>query len=120
MIGRAKSCGRQAHAEIKGTIDKIKTAKATAAGIKPQRGSSKKSPKAEGPTAPDQETLIAEEWKRMLWEIAFYVLRRDGRVDPNNDERRLLVGRAKASLEAVATAAGLVPDSLLRAREGSQ
>jgi hypothetical protein len=120
VIERAKSGERQAHAKIKGTIDKIKTAKATAAGIKPQRGSSKKSPKAEGPTAPDQETLIAEEWKRMLWEIAFYVLQRDGRIDPNNDEWRLLVGRAKASLEAVATAAGLVPDSLLRAREGSQ
>jgi hypothetical protein len=59
VIERAKSGERQAHAEIKGTIDKIKTAKATAVGIKPQRGSSKKSTKAEGPTAPDQETLIA-------------------------------------------------------------
>jgi hypothetical protein len=56
----------------------------------------------------------------MLWEIAFYVLRRDGRIDPNNDEWRLLVGRAEASLEAVATAAGLVPDRLLHAREGRQ
>jgi hypothetical protein len=118
VIERAKSGERQAHAEIKGTIDKIKTAKATAAGVKPQRGSSKKSTKVEGPAPPDQETLIAEEWNKTLWEIAFYVLQRDGRVDPNNDEWRLLVGRAQASFEALATAAGLAPDSLLRAREG--
>jgi hypothetical protein len=115
VIERAKSGERQAHAEIKGTIDKIKRGKATAAVIKPERGSSKKRTEAEGFTALDQETLIAEEWNKMLWEIAFYVLKRDGRVDPDNDEWRLLVGRAKASFEAVASAAGLLSDLLLRA-----
>ena len=41
VIERAKSGERQTHAEIKGKIDEIKRVKATAAGIKPQRGSSK-------------------------------------------------------------------------------
>jgi hypothetical protein len=113
VIERARSGQRQTHAEIKGTIDKIKWVKAAAAGSKPERGSSKKRSKVECPTAPDQETLLAEKWNNMLWEIAFYVLRRDGVFDTNNDEWRLLIGRAKASFEAVATAAGLVPDRLL-------
>jgi hypothetical protein len=107
VVERAKSGERQAHAEIKGKIGEIKRVKATAAGIKPQRGSSKKS--AEGPTAPEQETLIAEEWNKMLWEIAFYVLERDGSVDPNDHQWMLLIGRAKALFKAVATAAGVLP-----------
>ena len=41
VIEHARSGERQAHAEIKDKIDKIKTAKATAANIKPQCGSSK-------------------------------------------------------------------------------
>jgi hypothetical protein len=41
MIARANTGERLAHAEIKGKIHKIKREKATAAGIKPQRGSSK-------------------------------------------------------------------------------
>jgi hypothetical protein len=118
MIARAKTGERLAHAEIKGKIDNIKREKATAAGIKPQRGSSTKSTNAEGRTAPDQETLIAEEWNKMMWEITLYVLQRNGGVDPNNDEWRLLVGRAKALFEALATAAGLVPDGVLPARVG--
>ena len=120
VIECAKTGERQAHAEIKGKIDKIKGMKATAAGVKPQRGSAKKRTDAEGPAAPDQETLIAEEWNKMLWEIAFYVLQKDGQLDPNNDEWRLLVGRARASFEAVASAAGVDPDRLLRARERRQ
>ena len=112
VIECAKTGERQAHAEIKGTIDKIKRGKATAA-FKPQRGSSKKRTNTEGPTALDQETLIAEEWNKMLWEIAFYVLERSGRFDTDNDEWRLLVDRAKASFEAM-------PDRLLRARERRQ
>jgi hypothetical protein len=115
VIERAKRGERQADAEIKCTIDKIKRERATAAVIKPERGSSKRRTEAESPTALDQETLIAEEWNKMLWEIAFYVLKRSGRVDADNDEWRLLVGRAKASFEAVASAAGLLPDRLLRA-----
>jgi hypothetical protein len=118
VIECAKTGERQAHAEIKGKIDNIKRMKATAAGVKPQRGSTKKRTDAEGPAAPDQETLIAEEWNKMLWEIAFYVLQKDGRLDPNNDEWRLLVGRARASFEAVASAAGVDPDRLLRAQAG--
>jgi hypothetical protein len=84
------------------------------------RTDTKKSTKAEGPTAPDRETLIAEEWNKMTWEVTFYVLQRNGGVDPNNDQWRVLVGRAKASFEAVARAAGLVPDHLLRDREGAK
>ena len=53
VIERAKSGERQAHAEIKDTIDKIKTAKATAA-AKPQCGSSKKRTKPEGPPLPSR------------------------------------------------------------------
>ena len=56
MIEHARSGERQAHAEIKDKIDKIKTAKVTAADIKPQCGSSRKRAKAEGPTAAEQET----------------------------------------------------------------
>ena len=52
---------------------------ATAAGIKRQRGSSKKRTKAEGLTAPEQETI--KEWNQMLLKIVSYVLERDGRVD---------------------------------------
>jgi hypothetical protein len=48
VIERAKSGECQAHAEIKGKIDEIKRAKATAAGIKPQPGS------FNGPGAPSQ------------------------------------------------------------------
>jgi hypothetical protein len=118
VIECARTGERQTHAEIKGKIDKIKRMKATAAGVKPQRGSTKKRTGAEGPAAPDQETLIAEEWNKMLWEIAFYVLQKDGRLDPNNDEWRLLVGRARASFKAVASAAGVDPDRLLRAQAG--
>jgi hypothetical protein len=113
VIERARSGQRQAHAAIKGTIDKIKRAKAPAAGIKPERDSSKRHTKVEGPTAPDEETLLVENWNNMLWEIALYVLRRDGRVDPNNQEWRLLIVRARASFEAM-------PDRFLRAREGRQ
>jgi hypothetical protein len=49
VIECAKSGERQTHAEIKGKIEKIKRVKAAAAGIKPERGSSKKRTKAEGP-----------------------------------------------------------------------
>jgi hypothetical protein len=103
VIERAKSGERQAHAEIKGNIDKVKRVKATAAGIKPQRGSSKKGTEGEGPTAPEQvqpeeSILRRDEVKNMLWDIALYVVERDGRVDPNDDEWMLLVGRAKAML----------------------
>jgi hypothetical protein len=66
VIECAKSGRRQAHAEIKGTIDKIKRVKATAAGIKPKRGFSKKRTKAEGSTTAEQEAM-AEEWHKILW-----------------------------------------------------
>ena len=87
VIEHARSGERQAHAEIKDKIDKIKTAKVTAADIKPQCGSSRKRAKPEGPTAAEQETiLIAEDWNRIMWEIVSYVLKRDGKVDPNDNE----------------------------------
>ena len=105
VIERAKSGERQAHAEIKGKIGEIKRVKATAAGIKPQRGLSKKRTKAEGLTAPEQETI--KEWNQMLLKIVSYVLERDGRVDPNDNEWMLLVGRAKLMFKALAS--GLVP-----------
>jgi hypothetical protein len=113
VIERAKSGERQAHAEIKGTIDKIKRGKATAA-FKPQRGSSKKRTNTEGPTAPEQvqpqETIqLPDEMKRMLLDIGIYVIARDGSVDPNDDEWRLLVLRAKAMFVFLASEAGLLP-----------
>jgi hypothetical protein len=40
------------------------------------------------------------------------------KVDPNDTEWMLLVGRAKALVEAVASAAGLLPDRLLRPGQG--
>ena len=74
---------------------------------------------ARRPTAAEQETiLIAEDWNKIMWEIVSYVLKRDGRVDPNDNEWMLLVGRAKALVEAVASAAGLLPDRLLRPGQG--
>jgi hypothetical protein len=105
VIECAKSGERQTYAEIKGKIDKVKRVKATAAGIKPKRGSSKQRTKAEGLTAPEQETI--KEWNQMLLKIVSYVLERDGRVDPNDNEWMLLVGRAKRMFEALAL--GLVP-----------
>jgi Protein of unknown function (DUF3102) len=105
VIERAKSGERQAHAEIKGKIDEIKRAKPTAPGIKPQSGSSQQRTKAEGYTAAEQETV--EETNKMLWKIVFYVLKRDGRIDPNDNEWMLLVGRAKLMFKALAS--GLVP-----------
>ena len=47
-----------------------------------------------------------------MWEIVPYVLKRDGRVDPNDKDWMLLVGRAKALIQAVAAAAGLDSSSL--------
>jgi hypothetical protein len=105
VIQRAKSGERLMHAEIKGKIHEIKRMQATAAAIKPQRGSSKKRTKAEGLTAPEQETI--KEWNQMLLKIVSYVLERDGRVDPNDNEWMLLVGRAKLMFKALAS--GLVP-----------
>jgi hypothetical protein len=53
-----------------------------------------------------------------MWEIVSYMLKRDGKVDPNDNEWMLSVGRAKALVEAVASAAGLLPDRLLRPGQG--
>jgi hypothetical protein len=105
VIEGARSGERLTHAEIKGKIDEIKRMQATAAGIKRQRGSSKKRTKAEGLTAPEQETI--KEWNQMLLKIVSYVLERDGRVDPNDNEWMLLVGRAKLMFKALMS--GLVP-----------
>jgi len=114
VIERAKSGERQAHAEIKGKIDEIKRGKATAAGIKPQGGSSKKCAKAEGPTVPEQvqpekTILLPEAVKNILLDIAIYVVERDGMVDPKDDNWMLLVLRAKAMFVFEASAAGLLP-----------
>jgi Protein of unknown function (DUF3102) len=106
VIERAKSGERQAHAEIKATIDEIKRMKATRAGIRPLRGPSKKRTEAEGLTAAEQE--MTDEWNSMLWKIASYVLERDGRVDPNDNEWMLLVGQAKLMFKTLASL-GFVP-----------
>ena len=99
VIERAKCGARLAHAEIKAKIDKIKREKATAAGIKPKKRS-----EAQGPTAPEQETLLAEEWTKIMWEVASYVLERDGRLDPNDNKWMLLVGRARSTFKALFSA----------------
>jgi hypothetical protein len=114
VIERAKSGERQAHAEIKGKIDEIKRGKATAAGIKPQGGSSKKCAKAEGPTVPEQvqpekTILLPDAVKSIMLDIAIYVVERDGVVDPKDDNWMLLVLRAKAMFVFEASAAGLLP-----------
>jgi hypothetical protein len=104
VIERAKSGERQTCAEIKRNIDEVKRVKATAAANKPQRT------KGEAPTAPDQKTIeIPEELSKMMWEIAVYALVRNGKVDPNEDQWMLLIGRAKASFEVLARAAGALP-----------
>jgi len=45
----------------------------------------------------------------MLMNIAIYVVERDGRVDPNDYNWRLLVLQAKAMLEFKALTSGLLP-----------
>ena len=112
VIECAKSGERLTQVEIKGKIGKIKRVKATAAGITP--GSSKKRTKAGGPTAPEQiqpeaTILLPDAVKSMLLDIAIYVVERDGRVDPNDDNWMLLVLRAKAMFVFEAEAAGLLP-----------
>jgi hypothetical protein len=64
---------------------------------------SKPDPKGE---APEQ---VQPEPDAVMMEIAIYVVERDGRVDPNDYNWRLLVLRAKAMLEYKALASGLLP-----------
>jgi hypothetical protein len=81
----------------------IKRVKATVA---VEGGSSKKCTTGE---APEQVQPEPDAVKRMLMEIAIYVVQRDGRVDPNDYDWRLLVLRAKATLEFEASAGKLFP-----------
>jgi hypothetical protein len=108
VIECAKSGERQSHAEIKGKIEKIKRAKATAA---VQGGSPKKCTKGEAPeqVQPEETILLPDAVKSLLMDIAIYVVERDGRVDPNDYNWRLLVLRAKATFEFKASVTGLLP-----------
>jgi hypothetical protein len=81
----------------------IKGAKATVA---VQGGSCKKCTKGE---ALEQVQPEPDAVKSMLMDIAIYVVERDGRVDPNDYNWRLLVLRAKATLEFKVLASGLLP-----------
>jgi hypothetical protein len=70
--------------------------------------------RGEGPTAPEQiqpeEPILRPEAVRsLLMEIAIYVVERDGRVDANDRNWRLLVLQAKAMFAAEASATGLLP-----------
>jgi hypothetical protein len=59
--------------------------------------------------APEQVQPEPDAVKSMLMDIAIYVIERDGRVDPNDYSWRLLVLRAKATLEFKASASKLFP-----------
>jgi hypothetical protein len=98
VIECAKSGERQSHAEIKGKIEKIKRAKASAA---VQGGSFKKCTKGEAPeqVQPEETILLSDAGKSLALEIVIYAVERDGRVDHNYYKWRLLVLRAKAMLE---------------------
>jgi hypothetical protein len=88
--------------------DCIKRAKATAA---VQGGSSKKCTKGDAPepVQPEETILLPDAEKSILMDIAIYVVERDGRVEPNDYNWRLLVLRARAMLEFKALAGGLLP-----------
>ena len=77
----------------------IKRAKATVA---VQSDPSKK-------CTPEQVQPEPDALKSMLMDIAIYVVERDGRVDPNDYNWRLLVLQAKAMLEFKALTSGLLP-----------
>jgi hypothetical protein len=71
-----------------------------------QGGSSKKCTKGE---APEQVQPEPDALNSILMDIAIYVVEREGRVDPNDFNWRLLVLRAKAMLEFKAAATWLLP-----------
>jgi len=73
-----------------------------------QGGFSKKCTKGE---APEQVQPEPDAVKSILMDIAIYVVERDGRVEPNDYNWRLLVLRAKVMLESKALATGFSPTS---------
>ena len=64
-------------------------------------------PKCTKGEAPEQVQPEPDAVKSMLMDIAIYAIERDGRVDPNDCSWRLLVLRAKATLEFKASASKL-------------
>ena len=61
--------------------------------------------------APEQDRPEPNELNSILMDIAIYVVERDGRVEPNDYNWRLLVLRAKVMLESKALATGFSPTS---------